>query len=115
MNGIQCNTYDVWMENGRRNGYNAVWAPLRRDLAEKFNVTAAWEFFDAHKGVDYGWQIVLMGLLDTRYPVSIYNVVMVSRINYPFPRCSKPTRESRVSELVVYCQCAFRRRREHEQ
>ncbi len=53
------------MENGRKNGYNAVWAPLRRDLSANFNATAAWEFVADHAGIDYGWQIVLMGLLDT--------------------------------------------------
>ena len=65
INGIQCNPYDTWMEYGRQNGYNAVWVPLRRSLADGFNATAAWEFVEQHLGVDYGWEIVLMGLLDT--------------------------------------------------
>ena len=32
INGIQCNTYEDWMEQGRKNGYNVVWAPLDRQL-----------------------------------------------------------------------------------
>lgn len=52
------------MEYGRKNDYNVVWAPLSRSL--DFNATAAWEFVDAHLGIDYGWEIVLMGLLDTQ-------------------------------------------------
>ena len=44
VNGIQCNTYDDWMEYGRRNGYNVVWAPLSRDLTESFNETAGVNF-----------------------------------------------------------------------
>ena len=27
--------------------------------------SAAWKFVDDHLGIDYGWEIVLMGLLDT--------------------------------------------------
>ena len=38
INGIQCNTYDDWMEFGRRNGYNVVWAPLDRDLSANFDI-----------------------------------------------------------------------------
>ena len=65
INGIQCNTYDEWMEYGRRNGYNVVWTPLDRQRVAHFNVSSAWEFIDAHLGIDYGWEVVLMGLLDT--------------------------------------------------
>jgi hypothetical protein len=65
VNGIQCNTFDDWMEYGRRNGYNVVWAPISRELTKSFNETAAWEFIDAHLGVDYGWEVVLMGFLDS--------------------------------------------------
>lgn len=64
-NGIQCNTYEDWMEQGRNNGYNVVWVPLDRQLAAEFNITAAWQFVEDHLGVDYGWEIVLMGLIDT--------------------------------------------------
>ena len=37
VNGIQCNTFEDWMEYGRLNDYNAVWVPLKRDLVGKFN------------------------------------------------------------------------------
>jgi len=63
LNGIQCNPWEKWMEYGRKAGYNAVWVPLNR--SRPFNETAAWEFFNAHEGIDYGWEIVLMGLLDS--------------------------------------------------
>ena len=33
------------------------------------------------------------------------------RTIHPFPRCPKPARESRLSKLVSYYQCVFRRRR----
>jgi hypothetical protein len=67
VNGIQCNFYDDWLEYGRVNDYNVVWAPLNRTLSANFDINAAWEFVDAHLGIDYGWEIVLMGLLDTRH------------------------------------------------
>ena len=69
------------MEYGRQNGYNAVWVPLRRSLADGFNATAAWEFVEQHLGVDYGWEIVLMGLLDTEvhnYSVNFWRGNMVN-------------------------------------
>ena len=72
VNGIQCNTYEDWMEYGRRNGYNVVWAPLSRDLTESFNETAAWEFIDDHLGVDYGWEVVLTGFLVSILPTSFH-------------------------------------------
>ena len=65
INGIQCNSYEDWMEQGRQNGYNVVWAPLDRKLVSIFNATSAWNFIDNHLGIDYGWEVVLMGLLDT--------------------------------------------------
>ena len=65
VNGIQCNPFDDWMEYGRRNDYNVVWAPLSRQLSDSFNETSAWEFIEEHLGVDYGWEVVLMGFLDS--------------------------------------------------
>lgn len=63
VNGIQCNTYDDWMEYGRRNGYNVVWAPLDRNL--EFDIDSAWNFVNEHLDIDYGWEVVLTGVLDT--------------------------------------------------
>ena len=53
VNGIQCNTFEDWMEFGRKNGYNVVWAPLDRNLVAKFNISAAWNFVDDHLGKAY--------------------------------------------------------------
>ena len=53
------------MEQGRKNGYNVVWAPLNRTLSDNFDQEAAWNFIENHQGIDYGWEVVLMGLLDT--------------------------------------------------
>jgi len=67
VNGIQCNPYHDWLEYGGDNGYNTVWAPLEKDKSDALNITAAWEFVDSMLGVDYGYEVVLMGLLDTLY------------------------------------------------
>ena len=64
-NGIQCNLYDDWVEYGRINGYNVVWAPLREEVRSNLNVEAAWDLVDSFYGIDYGWEVVLTGLLDT--------------------------------------------------
>jgi len=53
VNGIQCNTYADWMENGRLNDYNVVWTPLSRDLVKNFNDTAAWQFVEEHMVITY--------------------------------------------------------------
>ena len=34
-------------------------------LVSLFNATSAWNFVNDHLGIDYGWEVVLMGLLDT--------------------------------------------------
>jgi hypothetical protein len=63
INGIQCNKYDTWIQYALAANYNVVWAPLSRKAT--FNETAAWEFIENHLGIDYGWEIVLMGYLDS--------------------------------------------------
>ena len=67
VNGVQCNPYLDWIEYGRRNGYNVVWAPLAKDKSDSLNITAAWEFVDSMLEVDYGYEVVLTGLIDTLY------------------------------------------------
>ena len=42
---------------------------------------------------------------------SAYSATVVPRTIHPFPRCPKPARDSRLSKLVVYYPCVFRRRR----
>jgi len=63
VNGIQCNPYGDWIEYGRLNGYNVVWAPLKQVI--ELDVDSAWEFVDRMYGIDYGWEVVVMGWLDT--------------------------------------------------
>ena len=42
-----------------------VFSNLKLQLVSVFNVTSAWSFVNDHLGIDYGWEVVLMGLLDT--------------------------------------------------
>jgi len=67
VNGVQCNPYLAWLEYGRKNGYNTVWVPLEQEKSDALNMTAAWQFVEGMIGVDYGYEVVLMGLLDTLY------------------------------------------------
>jgi len=64
-NGVQCNPYLAWLEYGRLAGYNAVLAPLSEERSSRMNMTATWAFVDSMLGVDYGYEVVLTGLLDT--------------------------------------------------
>ena len=63
-NGIQCNPYNVWIEQAKIMDDNVVWAPLSPENREKFNEHGAWDYIDAVLGNDYGWEVVVMGLLD---------------------------------------------------
>ncbi|XP_023336294.1 uncharacterized protein LOC111707424 isoform X2 [Eurytemora carolleeae] len=67
VNGIQCNLYKDWIEYGRRNGYNVVWVPLKEEIKSKFDSDLAWDLIETWYGIDYGYEVVLMGLLDTMY------------------------------------------------
>jgi len=67
INGIQCNPYLDWLEFGRLAGYNTVWAPLSAERSGQMNVSAAWDFIDSMMGIDYGYEVVLTGLIDTLY------------------------------------------------
>ena len=67
INGIQCNPYLDWLEYGRKAGYNTVWVPMEQEKSDSLNMTAAWQFVESMVGVDYGYEVVLTGLLDTLY------------------------------------------------
>jgi len=65
INGVQCNPYPQWLQYGKRAGYNAVLAPLSKERSEWMNMSQAWQFVDSMRGVDYGYEVILTGLLDT--------------------------------------------------
>ena len=65
VNGVQCTLYERWLELAAAADYNLVWAPLDRQLSQELNMTAVWQFVDGMVGVDYGYEVVLTGLLDT--------------------------------------------------
>jgi hypothetical protein len=45
--------------------YNLVWVPLSDENRAKFNETAANEFIDTMLGIDYGYEVMLMGWIDS--------------------------------------------------
>ena len=67
INGIQCNPYPAWIEMARNAiSYHAVFAPLDRTNGEELlDMDKVWQFVDKHVGLDYGFEVVLMGWLDT--------------------------------------------------
>lgn len=46
-------------------GYNTVWAPLSDEHRSRFNETAAIEWFKTVEGLEYGYQTLLWGWIDT--------------------------------------------------
>jgi len=65
-NGIQCNPYRDWLEMGNEADYNVVYVPLNRaDETKTLDNTKSWEFIETVLGVDYGYEVVLSGWLDT--------------------------------------------------
>ena len=60
---VQCTRYDQYMA-GQRDAYQVVWAPLNAAAREKYNETAALEFFRSVEGMDYGFRTLLWGWID---------------------------------------------------
>lgn len=58
-NGVQCTPYQTWVNQVHVSSQNVVYLPIRDDMSAKFNSTAAYEFFLAHEGNDYGYHNLL--------------------------------------------------------
>jgi len=72
-NGIQCTPYATWIKQAINCDYNVVWVPLSQQSKNAFNNTAAWEFIEANRGLNYGFGNLLWGWIDSEND------------NYPFP------------------------------
>lgn len=66
-NGIQKTPYETWLKQAAEASYNVVHAPLKASYRAKYNSTAAVNFFHANEGLDYGFQTMLWGWIDTLY------------------------------------------------
>ena len=65
VNGIQKTEFNEWMTMANLAGYQVVWLPLSDENRQKFNSTAALEFFEGVNTVDYGFQTMLFSWIDT--------------------------------------------------
>eukprot|EP01064_Diplonema_japonicum_P036606 TRINITY_DN82_c0_g1_i2.p1 TRINITY_DN82_c0_g1~~TRINITY_DN82_c0_g1_i2.p1 ORF type:complete len:643 (+),score=242.29 TRINITY_DN82_c0_g1_i2:44-1972(+) len=65
VNGIQRTPYNIWIQQAKAAGYNAVWAPLDPAQRAKLNVTAMWDHFYKSEGLQYGYHTMLWGWIDT--------------------------------------------------
>jgi len=63
LSGIQKTPYSEWLTMAQEADYNVVWMPLEDDV--DFDVDSAVAFFKQWEGVDYGYQAMLWGWLDT--------------------------------------------------
>ena len=67
VNGVQCNPWTNWTQYALAADYNVVWAPLKPEISRSMDMETAWDFMESMRGVDYGYEVVLTGLLDTLY------------------------------------------------
>lgn len=51
----------------RERDYNVAWLPLKPEIAAKYDVVKAREFFYKNQGLPYGYHNFLFGWLDTTY------------------------------------------------
>lgn len=62
---IKRTPFETFMNNCHRGDTSVSWLPLSDEMAEKFNETAAREFYFAMEGVPYGYHNFLYGWVDT--------------------------------------------------
>lgn len=63
--GIQRTPYKQWVKQAREAGFNVVHIPLNEQARASFNETAAQEHFFNHEGLEYGYQVMFWGWIDT--------------------------------------------------
>jgi hypothetical protein len=64
---IQRNTYQQWLQWAKNCDFNVIVLPLKDEYREKFNNTAAVEFFESIEGMPYGYHNFMFGWIDTQY------------------------------------------------
>lgn len=63
--GIQINKWEDWLRMADNGDMNVILLPLKGEFQEKFDEQKAWDWFQQLKGLDYGYQNFLFGLIDT--------------------------------------------------
>jgi hypothetical protein len=77
---IQRNTYKQWVQYAKNCDFNVVVLPLKDEYREKFNGTAALEWFESVEGMPYGYHNFLFSWIDTvadNYPPTLPNELIV--------------------------------------
>jgi hypothetical protein len=62
---IQINPYKQWIKWANDAGFHVTWLPLKKEYAEKYNTTAAYEWFKTIEGTPYGYHNFIFGWIDT--------------------------------------------------
>jgi len=63
--GLQRNKYDDWMKAAQDAGFNVVHMPMKKELVEKYNEKAVWDWFKSVQGMPYGYRNFLFSWIDT--------------------------------------------------
>jgi len=89
-NGIQRTPYRKWLQQAEAAGYNVVHLPLAEKYRSRFDVAKANQFFHDFAGLEYGYQALFSGWIDTE------------RHNYPCkPPYDAPAAEKQCLEWEV--------------
>jgi len=64
--GIQMTPYKQWIKWARNADYMVTWIPLKKEYSERFNATAAYEFFKTLEGMPYGFPSFAFTWIDTK-------------------------------------------------
>jgi hypothetical protein len=65
VNGVQKELYRDWIEHTNATSHNIIHLPLSPKYRAIFNETTAWEYMESVEGLDYGFQNMLWGTVDT--------------------------------------------------
>jgi len=78
---IQRNDWKTWKKWARNAGFNVALLPLREEIRNKFNVTAATEWFKSLEGTPYGYHNFIFGWYDMQGnglpPITDVNFIFV--------------------------------------
>jgi len=101
-NGVQCTEWTQWVKLCNDADMNVVHCPLKSPYSDNFNSQSANEFFQSTKGLDYGWNNILFGWVDTEennYPC-IPPYPSTNCLNYPIAETFMALLESLSYEFV---------------
>lgn len=63
--GVQHTPYSEWLDRAQRNGYSAVWLPLREEYTEKVDEAKLWSWFKSFDGSTFDISAYIFAFIDS--------------------------------------------------